>query len=99
MGPNESHEKKVFRKNPNMGLQAILSAYSDMAQTHLLKSAALPIRILEDLFWQETFTVMLASPLDTNRTIQELFSEKADDHNTMSEFFKNIIRIEIPVGN
>ena len=24
MGPNESHEKKVFRKNPNMGLQAIL---------------------------------------------------------------------------
>ena len=70
-----------------------------MVQTHLLKSAALPIRILEDLFWQETFTVMLASPLDTNRTIQELFSEKADDHNTMSEFFKNIITIEIPVGN
>ena len=24
MGPIESHEKKVFRKNPNMGLQAIL---------------------------------------------------------------------------
>ena len=24
MGPSESHEKKVFRKNPNMGLQAIL---------------------------------------------------------------------------
>ena len=24
MGPNESHQKKVFRKNPNMGLQAIL---------------------------------------------------------------------------
>ena len=24
MGPFESHEKKVFRKNPNMGLQAIL---------------------------------------------------------------------------
>ena len=64
-----------------------------MAQTHLLKSAALPIRILEDLFWQETFTVVSIS------SRQELFSEKADDHNTMSEFFKNIIRIEIPVGN
>ena len=25
MGPIESHEKKVFRKNPNMGLQAILN--------------------------------------------------------------------------
>ena len=24
MGPRESHEKKVSRKNPNMGLQAIL---------------------------------------------------------------------------
>ena len=24
MGPIESHEKKVFRKNPNMDLQAIL---------------------------------------------------------------------------
>jgi hypothetical protein len=25
MGPSESHEKKVSRKNPNMGLQAILN--------------------------------------------------------------------------
>ena len=29
MGPIESHEKKVFRKNPNMGLQAILSRKLD----------------------------------------------------------------------
>ena len=31
MGPIESHEKKVFRKNPNMGLQAILSYQNYLA--------------------------------------------------------------------
>ena len=33
MGPSESHEKKVSRKNPNMGLQAILSGPPRVSQS------------------------------------------------------------------